>query len=108
MAAIATTTGALPVRTASVERNTNETKIKCTLSLDVHPQSAPQTINVKTGIGFLDHVSALELQNKPWHVHNTTALSMALTPRPHCARFDVSSDAARSCQARRHVPQYRV
>ncbi|CEH19314.1 igpd-domain-containing protein [Ceraceosorus bombacis] len=56
MAATAIGAGTLPVRTASVERITNETKIKCTLSLDVHPQAAPQTISVKTGIGFLDHM----------------------------------------------------
>ena len=40
-----------------MSRVTNETKIEATLSLDVHPTLAPQTIDVKTGIGFLDHVS---------------------------------------------------
>lgn len=48
---------AVAVRTASVERITNETKISASLALDVHPTSAPQVISVKTGIGFLDHVS---------------------------------------------------
>ena len=49
---------AFAVRSATVERITNETKIQCSLSLDVHPKLAPQSINVKTGIGFLDHVRA--------------------------------------------------
>lgn len=46
----------LAVRRAELERNTNETKIKVALALDVHPVSAPQVIVVKTRIGFLDHV----------------------------------------------------
>lgn len=45
------------IRAATVERVTNETKIKASLALDVHPTTAPQVISVKTGIGFLDHVS---------------------------------------------------
>jgi imidazoleglycerol-phosphate dehydratase len=49
------------IRAATVERITNETKIKATLSLDVHPTAAPQVISVKTGIGFLDHVSVTDL-----------------------------------------------
>jgi hypothetical protein len=52
-----TTPPPLSIRTATVERITNETKIKATLALDVHPSAAPQVISVKTGIGFLDHVS---------------------------------------------------
>lgn len=48
------------IRAATVERNTNETKIKASLALDVHPTAAPQVISVKTGIGFLDHVSGVE------------------------------------------------
>lgn len=44
------------VRRATLERNTNETKIKVSLALDVHPEHAPQRIHVQTGIGFLDHV----------------------------------------------------
>lgn len=47
------------VRSATVERITNETKIQCSLALDVHPSLAPQSITVKTGLGFLDHVSRL-------------------------------------------------
>ena len=47
----------ISIRKASVERITNETKISCSLALDIHPTSAPQVIDVKTGIGFLDHVS---------------------------------------------------
>lgn len=54
--AIPVALGADTVRRATVERVTNETKIKIALALDVHPEHAPQTINVKTGVGFLDHV----------------------------------------------------
>lgn len=44
-------------RTATVARDTSETQITCTLGLDVEV-GAKQEINVSTGIGFLDHVSA--------------------------------------------------
>lgn len=56
--ASATSAGTFEVRSATVSRVTNETKIEVSLSLDTHPTFAPQTINVKTGIGFLDHVSS--------------------------------------------------
>jgi len=52
-------TSSFEARSATVSRVTNETKIEVSLSLDSHPTFAPQTINVKTGIGFLDHVSRL-------------------------------------------------
>ncbi len=39
------------MRTASVERNTNETQISATINLD-----GSGTYDVKTGIGFLDHM----------------------------------------------------
>ncbi|CAO1617332.1 unnamed protein product [Parajaminaea phylloscopi] len=55
-AAAAAASSGFAVRSATVERITNETKIQCSLSLDVHPTLAPQVINVKTGIGFLDHM----------------------------------------------------
>lgn len=45
------------IRTATVSRETSETSIKCTLTLDVVPGVHKQEINVSTGIGFLDHVS---------------------------------------------------
>lgn len=54
-----TSADAFERRTAEVKRVTNETKIEVSLSLDTHPTLAPQIINVKTGIGFLDHVSRL-------------------------------------------------
>ena len=44
-------------RTASVERKTSETRISCTLTLDNEPGVSSQSIQVHTGIGFLDHVS---------------------------------------------------
>ena len=44
-------------RTATISRKTNETEIEVFINLDCQPGSAsPQTINVSTGIGFLDHV----------------------------------------------------
>ncbi|CDS00052.1 probable HIS3-imidazoleglycerol-phosphate dehydratase [Sporisorium scitamineum] len=51
-----TSAGNFAARSATVSRVTNETKIEVSLSLDTHPTFAPQTINVKTGIGFLDHM----------------------------------------------------
>ena len=45
------------IRTATVARETSETSIKCTLTLDVVPGVHKQEINVSTGIGFLDHAS---------------------------------------------------
>ena len=46
-------------RTATVERKTSETRIACTLTLDNEPGVRSQTIQVNTGIGFLDHVSTI-------------------------------------------------
>jgi imidazoleglycerol-phosphate dehydratase len=44
-------------RTASVTRKTNETNIQVTLNLDATPGSGiQQEIDIKTGVGFLDHV----------------------------------------------------
>jgi imidazoleglycerol phosphate dehydratase HisB len=44
-------------RTASVTRKTNETSIQVALNLDATPGSGiQQEIDVKTGVGFLDHV----------------------------------------------------
>lgn len=62
--ASATSASTFEVRSASVSRVTNETKIEVSLSLDTHPTFAPQTINVKTGIGFLDHVSSSTLSQR--------------------------------------------
>jgi imidazoleglycerol phosphate dehydratase HisB len=59
--ASASQAGSFQARSATVSRVTNETKIEVSLSLDTHPTFAPQTINVKTGIGFLDHVSRVDL-----------------------------------------------
>ena len=45
-------------RTAKVERKTNETKIEVFINLDCQAGSGnAQTIEISTGIGFLDHVS---------------------------------------------------
>ncbi|KAH8924212.1 IGPD-domain-containing protein [Atractiella rhizophila] len=43
------------IRQATVSRNTSETSISCTLTLD-HEPGATQNIKVATGIGFLDHM----------------------------------------------------
>lgn len=48
--------GNMSARTASVERNTSETQITCTIDLDHVPGVTKQVIEVNTGIGFLDHV----------------------------------------------------
>lgn len=44
------------VRTATVSRKTSETEIEVTIELDCNPGLKKQTIDVSTGIGFLDHV----------------------------------------------------
>lgn len=44
-------------RTASISRNTNETQIIVSIDLDCPPGSGnAQTIDISTGIGFLDHM----------------------------------------------------
>ncbi|KIJ17269.1 imidazoleglycerol-phosphate dehydratase, partial [Paxillus involutus ATCC 200175] len=44
-------------RTATISRKTNETQIDISIDLDCTPGSAnAQTINISTGIGFLDHM----------------------------------------------------
>ena len=51
----------MSARTATVERNTSETSITCTIDLDHIPGETKQVIEVSTGIGFLDHVSEVSL-----------------------------------------------
>ncbi|KAH9945981.1 IGPD-domain-containing protein [Epithele typhae] len=47
----------MQARTAVVERNTNETQIRCAINLDCQPGTGnKQEISVSTGIGFLDHM----------------------------------------------------
>lgn len=47
-------------RQASVSRKTSETEIEVFIDLDCTPGSnVKQTIEVSTGIGFLDHVRSL-------------------------------------------------
>ncbi|ORY25240.1 Imidazoleglycerol-phosphate dehydratase-domain-containing protein [Naematelia encephala] len=45
----------MDARSATVARDTSETQITCTLTLDTEP-TAKQVIDVQTGIGFLDHM----------------------------------------------------
>lgn len=45
----------MSIRTATVSRETSETTITCTLTLDTPPHTT-QHISVSTGIGFLDHM----------------------------------------------------
>jgi hypothetical protein len=48
---------AMTPRTATISRKTNETSIEVYINLDCQPGSASQqTIDISTGIGFLDHV----------------------------------------------------
>ncbi|TCD66690.1 imidazoleglycerol-phosphate dehydratase [Steccherinum ochraceum] len=52
----------MAARTARVERKTNETQIEVFINLDCQPGSgSKQEIDVSTGIGFLDHDSAIAL-----------------------------------------------
>ncbi|KAF8228916.1 imidazoleglycerol phosphate dehydratase [Tricholoma matsutake] len=47
----------MSTRQASLSRKTNETQIDVSIILDCGPGSAiPQTIEISTGIGFLDHM----------------------------------------------------
>ncbi|WWC68916.1 imidazoleglycerol-phosphate dehydratase [Kwoniella pini CBS 10737] len=46
----------MSARTASVERKTSETEITCSIDLDHVPGVTTQTIDVSTGLGFLDHM----------------------------------------------------
>jgi imidazoleglycerol-phosphate dehydratase len=49
-------------RQASISRTTNETQIEASINLDCAPGSnTKQTIEVSTGIGFLDHVGQLDV-----------------------------------------------
>ncbi|KAF5372834.1 hypothetical protein D9758_001654 [Tetrapyrgos nigripes] len=49
-------------RTASISRKTSETQIEVSINLDCAPGAGvTQTIDVSTGIGFLDHDSAIAL-----------------------------------------------
>ncbi|KAG8747636.1 imidazoleglycerol-phosphate dehydratase [Ceratobasidium sp. 414] len=49
------------IRSATVSRKTSETDIEVKLELDCNPGLKEQIIEVSTGIGFLDHDSALAL-----------------------------------------------
>jgi imidazoleglycerol phosphate dehydratase HisB len=55
-------------RTASVERKTSETQITCSITLDNDPLANTQTIEVSTGIGFLDHVGGPSLSGMEAHI----------------------------------------
>lgn len=54
------------IRTATVSRNTSETSIECTITLD-HEPGVKQEISVSTGIGFLDHVTLFSLLSLTSH-----------------------------------------
>lgn len=82
-----------PVRSATIARDTNETKIQLALNLDggslpdlsssstspngtssdhATQSSASQTISVSTGIGFLDHMLHALAKHSGWSLHLTT------------------------------------
>ncbi|KAJ7702312.1 IGPD-domain-containing protein [Mycena rosella] len=53
----------MSARQATISRKTNETQIDVTLDLDCAPGSGvAQTIDISTGIGFLDHASLPRLE----------------------------------------------
>ncbi|KAF9929169.1 imidazoleglycerol-phosphate dehydratase [Modicella reniformis] len=54
---------ATTVRTATVARKTNETDIHITLSMDC---AASQTIDIDSGIGFLDHMFHALAKHSSW------------------------------------------
>ena len=65
-------------RQASISRKTNETNIEVFLDLDCAPGAGvTQTIEVSTGIGFLDHVSQPE--NPPPNVLDSRSLDVQCT-----------------------------
>ncbi|KAI9502474.1 imidazoleglycerol-phosphate dehydratase [Coemansia spiralis] len=53
-------------RTASIERKTNETDIKVELTIGSLDSAAEQTINIDTGIGFLDHMYHALAKHGKW------------------------------------------
>lgn len=93
-----------PRRTATLHRDTNETKIKIALSLDggsldaldaadaaVHhaaQSSAAQSISVNSGIGFLDHMLHALAKHAGWSLslHCDGDLHSAPPPPPPRAR----------------------
>lgn len=71
------------IRSATVTRKTAETNISCTITLD-HAPGVKQDISVKTGIGFLDHVSsyrAAELRSQARHKLNALSRSSRVVRR---------------------------
>ncbi|KAF8759042.1 Imidazoleglycerol-phosphate dehydratase [Rhizoctonia solani] len=75
-------------RTATVSRKTSETDIQVTLTLDCNPGLTKQTIDVSTGIGFLDHDSALAL-GQAFHealgeVRALSRVVVDISSRPYC------------------------
>lgn len=68
-------------RTTSVTRKTNETSIQVTLNLDATPGSGIlQEIDIKTGVGFLDHVRRFH-RHPLIHVRLIRAFADASCPR---------------------------
>ncbi|KAJ2715384.1 imidazoleglycerol-phosphate dehydratase [Coemansia spiralis] len=55
-----------PERTAVVARKTNETDIKISLQIGSLESAAEQTINIDTGIGFLDHMYHALAKHSKW------------------------------------------
>ncbi|KAG0223858.1 imidazoleglycerol-phosphate dehydratase [Actinomortierella wolfii] len=58
----------MSLRTATVERKTNETDIKISLTMD---QIGAQDINIQSGIGFLDHMYHALAKHSGWSLHLT-------------------------------------
>ncbi|KAF9972730.1 imidazoleglycerol-phosphate dehydratase [Actinomortierella ambigua] len=58
----------MSLRTATVERKTNETDIKISLTMD---QAGTQDIDIHTGIGFLDHMYHALSKHSGWSLRLT-------------------------------------
>lgn len=86
-------------RTASINRDTNETKIQVSLSLDGGPleafsetngeakdhasqSSKSQTIEIDTGIGFLDHMLHALAKHAGWSLRVRSRGDLYSTDRP--------------------------
>ncbi|KAJ7470278.1 IGPD-domain-containing protein [Mycena latifolia] len=67
----------MSVRQATISRKTNETQIDVSLNLDCAPGSGvTQTIDISTGIGFLDHASCISHMYTALAKHGGMSLTM--------------------------------
>jgi hypothetical protein len=85
----------MSIRKASVDRKTNETNIQVSVQLD-HEADEAQKIEVKTGIGFLDHVRpALTLSHALTQPARCSMPSQSTAVRFQTIQLDVLKPDAR-------------